>query len=238
MNNLITLNNNTQFPVNGRELHESLQIETRYDMWFSRMVEYGFYEERDFCTKMCKSTGGRPATNHMLTIDMAKHLCMIQRSAIGMQIRQHLIEIENSWNTPEQIMARALAIANDTITQMQGTVISLKAFNAELTVQNQIMAPKADYFDELVERGVNINIRNTAKELGVKEQAFVQFLLNHKYLFRDQKGKLTPYAQYDNDLFVTKECFNEKTDWSGTQTLITPKGRETFRLLMDGLKTY
>ncbi|MPN57382.1 hypothetical protein SDC9_205076 [bioreactor metagenome] len=98
------------------------------------------------------------------------------------------------------------------------------------------MAPKADYFDGLVSRGVNINLRTTAKALGVREQVFVQFLLDHKYLYRDKKGKLTPYAQYSNDLFVIKECYNEKTEWSGTQTLVTPKGRETFRLLLTGLR--
>ena len=78
---------------------------------------------------------------------------------------------------------------------------------------------------------LNTGIRETAKELGVKEKDFVRFLLDKKYLYRDKKGKLQPYAQFTDDLFVLKECFNEKTSWSGTQLLITPKGRETFRLL-------
>ena len=85
-------------------------------------------------------------------------------------------------------------------------------------------------------RGVNINLRATAKALGVREQVFEPFLLDHKYLYRDKKGKLTPYAQYSNDLFVTKECYNEKTEWSGTQTLVPPKARETFCLLLTGLR--
>ena len=88
----------------------------------------------------------------------------------------------------------------------------------------------------MVDCGVNIGFRESAKVLNVKEKAFVNFLLTHKYVYRDQKGKLTPYAQHkDKGLFVVKECFNEKTNWGGSQTFITPKGRETFRLLMDGM---
>ncbi|GHU60931.1 hypothetical protein FACS1894171_2870 [Clostridia bacterium] len=99
------------------------------------------------------------------------------------------------------------------------------------------MAPKADYFDELVDRNLLTSLRDTAKELGIKERMFVTFLVEHKYLYRDKKGKLTPYAEKNNELFEVKECFNEKTQWSGVQTMVTPKGRETFRLLMEGLKT-
>ena len=78
------------------------------------------------------------------------------------------------------------------------------------------------------------NIRETAKELKVKEKEFIQFLLDKKYLYRDKKGKLVPYAEKNKGLFEIKECFNERTNWSGIQTLITPKGRETFRLLLQG----
>ena len=101
-------------------------------------------------------------------------------------------------------------------------------------VDNQIMAPKAEYFDELVDRNLLTNIRETAKELKVKEKEFIQFLLDKKYLYRDKKGKLVPYAEKNKGLFEIKECFNERTNWSGIQTLITPKGRETFRLLLQG----
>ena len=108
---------------------------------------------------------------------------------------------------------------------------ALEAANATLAVDNQIMRPKADYFDELVDRNLLTSFRETAKQLDVKEKAFVQFLLDKKYIYRDKKGKLMPYADKNAGLFEIKECFNEKTQWKGTQTLITPKGRETFRLL-------
>ena len=108
---------------------------------------------------------------------------------------------------------------------------ALSAVNSRLTVDKQIMAPKAEYFDELVDRNLLTNFRDTAKLLGVKQNKFIDFLLDRKYVYRDKSGKLMPYAEKNNGLFELKECFNEKTDWRGTQPLITPKGRETFRLL-------
>lgn len=108
----------------------------------------------------------------------------------------------------------------------------LEAANSQLTVNNTVMQPKADYFDELVDRNLLTNFRETAKQLSVGEKKFVAFLLEHKYIYRDKRGKLMPYADKNKGLFEIKETFNEKTNWSGTQTLITPKGRETFRLLM------
>lgn len=107
----------------------------------------------------------------------------------------------------------------------------LKAENAQLTVDKQIMQPKAEYFDELVDRNLLTSFRDTAKLLEVKERDFVKFLIEKKYIYRDKKGKLMPHADKNTGLFEIKETFNEKTKWSGTQTLITPKGRETFRLL-------
>lgn len=126
--------------------------------------------------------------------------------------------------TPEELMAAALLMANKTIENQ-------KLRLSTLTVDNQIMRPKADYFDELVDRNLLTNFRETAKQLQVKEKAFIQFLMEKKFIYRDKKGKLMPYADKNNGLFEVKEQFNEKTQWSGTQTLITPKGRETFRLL-------
>jgi len=92
------------------------------------------------------------------------------------------------------------------------------------------MRPKADYFDALVDRNLLTNFRDTAKELKVKERDFIAWLLDRGYVYRDQKQQLKPYAQYVPELFQIKEWGRgEKT---GVQTLITPKGRETFRLLL------
>ena len=147
-------------------------------------------------------------------------------------IRKHGGYLHNQENlSQEEILAKALIVAQNVINEKDKLNKQLQAQNSELTVDNQIMRPKADYFDELVDRNLLTNIRETAKQLGIKEKEFINFLLSKKYLYRDKKGKLTPYADKNKGLFELKECFNEKTKWAGTQTLITPKGRETFRLL-------
>lgn len=123
-----------------------------------------------------------------------------------------------------ELMAKALMVAQRTLAEREAQLSQAKVTIA-------IMEPKADYFDELVERNTLTNFRETAKQLGVPPRAFVSFLLERKYIYRDKKGHLLPYEDKNNGLFEVKESFNAKTNWSGTQTLVTPKGRETFRLL-------
>lgn len=133
--------------------------------------------------------------------------------------------------TPEELMAKALLVANKTLADREARICELTAQNSQLTVEKQIMQPKAEYFDELVDRNLLTNFRETAKEMGIKPKAFVAWLLEKKFLYRDQKGKLLPREDKNNGLFEVKEAKNDKTQWSGVQTLVTPKGRETFRLL-------
>ena len=130
--------------------------------------------------------------------------------------------------TAEELMAKALMVAKKTLEEKEAEL-------SRKQVENAIMAPKADYFDELVDRNLLTGIRETAKELGVKQKVFVDFLLDKKYLHRSKSGKLTPTAGKGDGLFEMKECFNEKTSWAGTQVMVTPKGRETFRLLCQGM---
>ncbi len=232
MTELIKVNYDSDRPtVLGRDLHEFLGVNSKYTMWFSRMCEYGFTEKVDFETCFPNlgsgNNGGQNRVDHQLTIEMAKELCMLQRNEKGKIARQYFINLETAWNTPEMIMSRALKMAEKQISKLQ-------LVNSDLTVKNQIMLPKAEYFDELVERNTLTSFRETAKELGIKERDFIHFLFEKKYIYRDKKGKLMPYADKNDGLFEIKECYNEKTKWSGTQTLITPKGRETFRLLCIG----
>lgn len=150
-------------------------------------------------------------------------------------IRKH-----GAYMTPETLQA---AIMNpDIMIQLcqqlkaeQDKNTALRADNSKLAVERNIMAPKADYFDELVERNTLTNFRETAKQLGVKQKAFISFLMERKFIYRDKRGKLLPYADKNDGLFEVKECFNNATQWAGTQTLVTPKGRETFRLLCQGM---
>lgn len=149
-------------------------------------------------------------------------------------IRKH-----GAYMTPETLEA---AILNpDTMIRLctalkdeQDKRKALEAANAALEVDLAIAQPKVDYFNELVDRKLLTSFRETAKQFEVKEKDFIGLLLDKKYIYRDKKGKLQPYANKNDGLFEIKECFNDKTNWSGTQTLITPKGRETFRLLFFG----
>lgn len=123
--------------------------------------------------------------------------------------------------TPEQIVANALIVAQNIIQQKDKLIQDLK--------------PKAEYFDELVERNLLTNFRDTAKELDVKEKDFVSFVISHGYVYRDSQRKLKPYADKNKGLFELKEFTSQHSDHAGVQTLITPKGRETFRLLIKGM---
>ena len=230
MNELIKVTYENDRPVvSARELHKFLEVETRFNDWFPRMCEYGFTEGEDFYSFLSKNPArGRPSQDAAVSIDMAKEICMIQRNEKGKIARQYFLALERDWNSPEKVMSRALRYAEQELK-------NLKAINSALTVENQIMAPKADYFDELVDRNLLTNFRETAKQLKIPPKKFVDFLLDKKYLYRDKKGKLLPYEEKNKGLFEVKECFNDKTQWSGTQTMVTPKGRETFRLLCQGL---
>lgn len=235
MNELIKVDYTGEKPaVSARELHEFLEVGTKYADWFPRMCEYGFTEGQDF--NLLKNEQVRQEGNRMVSrlvddaavsIDMAKEICMLQRNEKGKLARQYFLQLERDWNSPEKVMARALRYAQQELQQV-------KALNSELMVDNQIMKPKAEYFDELVERNLLTNFRETAKQMGVPPKRFVDFLLEKKYVYRDKRGKLLPREDKNNGLFEVKECFNEKTQWSGTQTLVTPKGREAFRMLLCG----
>lgn len=223
MNELIKINYESDRPtVLARDLHEFLEVETPFNKWFSRMCEYGFTDGADFQTFLSESTGGRPATDAQLTIDMAKEICMLQRNEKGKQARQYFLQLEREWNSPEAVMSRALRMAEERLERF-------KTINANLSVQNAIMQPKAEYFDGLCDRESLTGIRETAKLLGLKQNDFVKWLIDHKYIYRDKRGRLMPYAEHvDSGLFTIKETYNDKTDWTGVQTLVTVKGKERF----------
>ena len=223
MNELIKVDYSGEKPaVSARELHEFLEVKTAYKDWFPRMCEYGFTEGQDFCSFLSESTGGRPAQDAALSIDMAKEICMLQRNEKGKIARQYFLQLERDWNSPEKVMARALQIADRKIK-------ALEISNSALSTSLEIARPKAEYFDQLVERGTLLSLRESAKELGIPPKKFVEELLARKYLYRGKNGKLLPYEEKNNGLFELKESVNTATGWSGTQTLTTPKGRDLFR---------
>ena len=174
MNELIKVDYSGEKPaVSARELHEFLEVKTAYKDWFPRMCEYGFTEGQDFCSFLSESTGGRPAQDAALSIDMAKEICMLQRNEKGKIARQYFLQLERDWNSPEKVMARALQIADRKIKEME---IS----NSALSTSLEIARPKAEYFDQLVERGTLLSLRESAKELGIPPKKFVDELLARK----------------------------------------------------------
>lgn len=128
-------------------------------------------------------------------------------------------------NNPTEFLARAVLVANQELDKLK--------------MENAVMKPKADYFDELVDRNTLTNFRDTAKMLHIGQKYFINWLLERKFVYRNIKGKLQPYSQFiANDsngkgYFEVKEQKAKDDSWSGIQTLITPRGREAFRLLLS-----
>lgn len=206
MNELIKINYESDRPtVLARDLHEFLEVKTAYKDWFPRMCEYGFAEGEDYCSFLSdRSDGlpGKPRQDAQLTIDMAKEICMLQRNEKGKQARQYFLQLEREWNSPEAVMSRALRMAEERLERF-------KTINANLSVQNAIMQPKAEYFDGLCDRESLTGVRETAKLLGLKQNDFVKWLIDHKYIYRDKRGRLMPYAEHvDSGLFTVKETYN------------------------------
>lgn len=221
MNELLKINttDSERITVSARDLYKFLEATERFNSWFDRMTQYGLTEGEDFSgCKVFNTLARQELDDYQLTIDTAKQIAMLQRNEKGTQARKYFIQVEKEWNSPERVMARALTIANKTI--------------ETLKIENSEMKPKADYFDNLVERNLLTNFRDTAKELGLRQTDLINNLIEDGYVYRDQKSKLKPYAKYGKTgkgLFEIKEF--SRNDHSDIQTLITPKGRETFRLL-------
>lgn len=113
---------------------------------------------------------------------------------------------------------------------------ALQTQNKQLCEKNEEMQPKADYFDDLVAWNLAVCFRGTAKELRIPERKFIQSLIEDGYIYRDKNRNLLPKAGKGDELFVVKEFLNRKNKHGGLQTRVTPKGRETFRLLYASIR--
>ena len=191
--------NTEDMTVSARDLHKAVGTTERFSTWFERQLQYGFEEGIDFVgCKEFNTLARQELQDYRLTADCAKQICMIQRTDAARQVRQYLIDLEKAWNTPEQVMARALRIAEQTIA-------SLKTEAQQMTAQIEELKPKGEYFDELVDRNLLTNFRDTAKELGIREKDFISELMARKYIYRDQSGQLKPYSGKGDGLFKIKE---------------------------------
>lgn len=223
MNELLKVNFDTQ-TISARELHKKLNIATRFNDWFSRMAEYGFSDGIDFYSKMSKTgNGGRPSIDYEITIDMAKQICMLQRTPEGKSIRQYLIDLEKAWNTPEIVMARGLQAAQQMI--------------HELDKQIEEMKPKALFADAVSASRTSILIGDLAKlicqnGIQIGQKRLFEWLRNNGYLIKTGDSKNMPTQRYiEQGLFEIKESNVQNPDGSiriTKTTKVTGKGQVYF----------
>ena len=190
--------------VSGRELHAALKVETPYKKWFDRMTEYGFTEGEDFWTNLSESTGGRPSTDHQLTIDMAKELCMIQRTEIGKRCREYFLTIERNWNSPESVMARALQFANqhmELIMQQNSRLIEKNKTQAK---QIEEMLPKVSYYDVVLNCTDLMTVNAIAKDYG-KSAIWMNKWLNEQKVQYKQGDVWLLYQKYANKGYTSSK---------------------------------
>lgn len=237
MNELIRVDFTGERPaVSARELHEFLEVKTAYKDWFPRMCEYGFTEGEDFCSFLSESTGGRPAQDAALSIDMAKEICMLQRNDKGKMARQYFLQLEKDWNSPEKVMARALQIADKKIKELEEHKLALEA-------EAKVNAPLVLFAKGVEGSSNSILVRDYSKILRqngipVGGNRLFEWFRGNGYLIRRQGRDYNMPTQrsVEMGLFEVKETVVSHT--SGTQThrtpLITGKGQTYFyKLLKD-----
>lgn len=234
MNELIKINYESENPtVSGRELHEALGVKTAYKDWFPRMCEYGFAEGEDYCSFLSdRSDGlpGKPRTDHQLTIPMAKEICMLQRNENGKMFRQYFIAVENQWNKPEAVMARALKLAEKNIN-------ALKQSNNVLLKQAAENKPKVIFADAVTTAKTSILIGDLAKLLkqnGVEtgQKRLFDWLRTNGYLIKGGSSRNMPTQKsMELGLFEVKETTINNPDGSirvTKTTKVTGKGQAYF----------
>lgn len=226
MNELITTSHNEQgdIIISGRELHEFLEVNTRYDIWFNRMTDYGFVENIDFVDVVQKRTTshGRlhDMTDHHLKLDMAKEIAMVQRSEKGKEARQYFLQVEKMWNSPEMIIKRAMEIQQRKIIELETLIENEKRYtNFGKVVEVSDGAINVGTFAKLIyeKHGVNIG-RNK----------LLEWLRDNGYLIKGGREKNFPKQQYiEQGLFELKPTIVKRTDGdiqSGTP-MVTGKGQ-------------
>ena len=232
MHEIIEVNYDTEQPtVSARDLHDGLEIKTAFKDWFPRMVEYGFEAGKDFCSKMSESTGGRPAVDYQITVDMAKQICMRQRSEKGSQYRQYFLDLEKAWNTPEQVMARALKVAGQTIDK-------LKIENTGLLEDVQRMKPKEIFADAVATSHTSILIGDLAKLIkqngvDIGQKRLFAWMRDNGYLIKRNGSdwNMPTQKSMERGLFEVKESTVNNPDGSvriNKTTKVTGKGQQYF----------
>lgn len=238
MNNLIniTLNENQEPVVSGRQLHQVLGVKTAYKDWFKRMTEYGFTENQDFNTlkfEQVRTEGKREVrremTDHVLKLDMAKEIAMIQRTDKGKEVRQYFIQVEKDFNSPEKIMARALLMADKKIKLLESQ-------NENLLIELEEANKNADYLDLILQTKDSLTITQIAQDYGMSARKMNQ-LLKQERIQRIVNGQWVLYAKYIGKGYISSRTFDyvgkDGKPHSNMTTVWTQLGR---RFIYDKLK--
>ena len=248
--------NNGKKAVSARLLYSFLESKQQFADWIKNRIEQcDLIENQDFevfQNFMKNPDGGRPLTEYALTIDSAKEISMMEGNEKGEQARRYFIACEQKLkelSSPSYMISDPIKRAEKWIEELKelsspSYMISDPIKRAEkwieeekerqqLALDNKIMKPEADYFDAPVDRNMLTNLRDTAKQIHLTQNKFIALLLEYKFVYRDAKNKLKPYAEYIPLYFEMKDF--EKNGHAGTQLLVNPKGKETFRLMWGGL---
>lgn len=238
MEEIIKINYDAEHPtVSARELHEGLEIGTRFADWFPRMASYGFEENADYILVTQKKETNNPKnpvtefTDYQISVDMAKQICMIQRSEKGRQYRQYFLDLEKAWNTPEQVMARALKMAGKTIDK-------LKSQNTVLLEDVQRMKPKEIFADAVATSHTSILIGDLAKLIkqngvDIGQKRLFSWLRDNGYLIKrnGSEWNMPTQRSMEAGLFEVKESTVNNPDGSvriNKTTKVTGKGQQYF----------
>lgn len=235
MNELMISNfDGADMKVSGRHLHMFLLVKTRYNDWFARMLEYGFQEGKDYYSKMSnRSDGkaGKPQTDHELTLDMAKELCMLQRTDRGKEARQYFIQIEKEWNSPEKLMARALIAANK---QLEFKSQQVKELTETCSQQQQMIGelkPKADYVDRILKSDSLVTITQIAKDYGMSGKAMNKALHDLHIIYNCNRQWLL-YSQHQAKGYTFSETVDIPLDDGTSKVVMNTKWTQKGRLFL------
>lgn len=213
----MTINYNGEEPtVSARDLHAGLEIKSNFTTWFDRMCEYGFTEldyKKCFPNLESGCNGGQNMIDYQISVDMAKQICMIQRSEKGRQYRQYFIDLEKAWNTPEQVFARALKMADQTIAKLKDT-------NKSLAEKIEADRPKTIFADAVSASHTSILIGDLAKLIcqngyQIGQKRLFQWMRDNGYLMVSGSSRNMPKQKYvEQGLFEIKESNVQNPDGS------------------------
>lgn len=228
MNNLISVSDDEQM-VSARELYEKLEIKSNFTTWFERMLEFGFEPTKDFFPKMEKtSTGGRPQTDYEITIEMAKEICMIQRTPKGKEVRQYLIQLERAWNTPELVIARGLQASQKLIAEQTQKISLLSVELEQKSNLIETLQPKASYYDLILQCADLLSMTEIAKDYGMSAKTLNAKIHDLGIQFK-QSGRWFLYAKYEAKGYTQSKTQNfsrpDGTQGCSTHMYWTQKGR-------------